>query len=76
MILGGGYHYAGSVSTNPAYQQIYRPSLEDYLNPDNEFYIINLYKLLIDSILAYNPNIKIAISAPMLMYSRQLIQVI
>ena len=60
-----GYHYAGSVSTNPMYQQIYRPSLEDYLNPDNEFYIINLYKLLIDSILAYNPSIKIAISAPM-----------
>ena len=60
-----GYHYAGSVSTNPDYQQILAPTLENYLDPESEFYIINLYKLIIDSILQYNPDIKIAISAPM-----------
>lgn len=60
-----GYHYAGSVSTNSDYQQIYSPTLDEYLNPESEFYIINLYKLIVDSILQYDSNIKIAISAPM-----------
>ena len=61
-----GYHYASSVSTNPAYNTVRKVDLNtEYLNPESEFYLGKQYKILIDSIHAYNPNIKIGINPPM-----------
>lgn len=61
-----GYHYAGNSSTNPAYNTIRKVDLtNEYLNPDSEYYLGNLYSTLIDSIHEFNPNIKIAINPPM-----------
>ena len=61
-----GYHYAGSVSTNSAYQQVRKVDLEtEYLNVDSEYYLGKQYKILIDSIHAFNPSIKIGINPPM-----------
>ncbi len=61
-----GYHYAGSSSTNPAYNTIRKVDLtNEYLNPESEYYLGNLYSTLIDSIHEFNPNIKIAINPPM-----------
>lgn len=37
----------------------------EYLNPSSEFYIAKQYKILIDSIHAYDPTIKIALNPPM-----------
>lgn len=62
----GKYHYAGSVSTNAAYNTIRGVELDsEYLNPESEYYLGKLYKTLIDSIHAFNSNIKIAINPPM-----------
>lgn len=62
----GGYHYAGSVTTDPAYNTIRRVDLDgEYLNAESEYYLGKLYRKLIDSIHTYNSNIKIAINPPM-----------
>lgn len=61
-----GYHYAGSTSTNSAYNTIRKVDLNsEYLNSESEYYLGKLYKKLIDSIHTYNSNIKIAINPPM-----------
>lgn len=61
-----GYHYAGSPESNPMYGKIRKVDLDtEYLNPDSEYYLGKLYSTLIDSIHAYDPNIKIAINPPM-----------
>lgn len=62
----GGYHYAGSTAGNSAYGTIRKVDLDtEYLNPESEYYLGKLYKTLIDSIHAYNSDIKIAINPPM-----------
>lgn len=62
----GKYHYAGSVSTDPAYNTIRGVDLDsEYLNPESEYYLGKLYKTLIDSIHTFNSDIKIAINPPM-----------
>lgn len=60
------YHYAGSTSTNAAYGTVRGVELDsEYLNPESEYYLGKLYKTLIDSIHAFNSDIKIAINPPM-----------
>ncbi|WP_349398525.1 hypothetical protein, partial [Clostridium perfringens] len=61
-----GYHYQGSAVGSPVHDKIRRVDLDtEYLNPSSEFYLGKLYGELIDSIHAYNPDIKIGINPPM-----------
>lgn len=61
-----GYHYQGSAVGSPVYDKIRRVDLDtEYLNPSSEYYLGKIYGELIDSIHAYNPNIKIGINPPM-----------
>lgn len=54
----GGYSFQDEV-------QFYNPNYRtEYLNPESRFYIGSLYGKMIESIHAYNPNIKIAINPP------------
>ena len=54
----GGYSFQNEV-------QFYNPNYKtEYLNPESRFYIGGLYGKMIESIHAYDPNIKIAINPP------------